>query len=159
MSLCDIHFLSTRTDTDRVNPVGFRVVLPDAVVFCASACAHFDRQLDCIQFPPERPTSGIDCRRVFEGLFGFNLDFGMSILSRRLIAFSDVAGIAGNRQIGDTVAAATRFRDDMLNFQWHIFYPTIGAFTPPFFEQVFAHFVAVEFALLVLHARYFWVLH
>ena len=46
----------------------------------------------------------------------------------------------------------------MFDLKWNILRTTVGTLTPPLFEQVLAHFITHQFALLILHARHFRVL-
>lgn len=70
-----------------------------------------------------------------------------------------IAGFAGQRQIGNPVGAPFRPREHVLHLQRDPLHTTIGTDTPPLLEQVLTHFKAQERSLLVLQASDLRVLH
>ena len=70
-----------------------------------------------------------------------------------------IARLAGERQVADPMGSTPRAAEDVFHFERNVGRPAVGAGPPPFFEQVLAHLITREFALLVLHPFDLRVLH
>ena len=70
-----------------------------------------------------------------------------------------IAGMTRQGQITDPIRAATTLGNQMFNLQRNIPSAAVQTGPAPLFEQILAHLVAQEGALLVLHAGDFRVLH
>ena len=148
-----------RSHTGRIQPVAFGQTAPRAIVLCAPAGADLHGHPRGLQPPIQRPARAVDRRRVLQRLFRQRLKPGKPELRRRLRVLALVAGTAREREVAHAVGATAAARRQVFDLQWYIRHATVGAAAPPLVEQILAHFVARQFALLVVHTADFRVLH
>lgn len=146
-------------DASRIVPVGLRQPQAGAVELRAPASADLDRQAGGHQPPIERPTCLVDRRGVLEWAAGLCLDVGVTKLRSGLRAFPGITRFTRQGEVMDTVGAAPRLRDDMLDLKSDILRAAVGAAAAPLFQHIFAYLVARQRALLVRHTADLGVLH
>jgi len=151
--------------TSRIQPVVFRVAQPNAVLLGAPATPERDRQSQFLERVPNRVSGGVHRRRIRKRLSGLRQYPFQSCwimcqeLSHIPTPLSLVAGMARNEQVADAIASTPRLRVDVLYLKRYILRATVGTLAAPLLQQVLAHLVACQFALLVLNPADDWVLH
>ena len=131
-----------------VNPVGFGVILLDAVELGAAAGAEFYGQAGGFGRFDKSPANGVGSRGGLQpGVYG--LEVGEAEFLGGEVAFGLIAGVASQGEVLHSVAASAGAGDDVLGFEGHVGLAAIGALAAPFLEQVLADFVAQQGALLV----------
>jgi hygromycin-B 7''-O-kinase len=145
----------TRAHAGGVEPMGLGQPPLGAVPLGAPTGTHLDWHLDSLEATVQCPPSGIDGSRVFERQPRLGLHLGMPKLSCRHHALGAIAGGARNGKVADAIRALSCFGHHVLDLQRHACRAAVGARAAKLLQQVLAHLVTSQLALLVLYSADF----
>ena len=123
--------------------MGLGIVLLGPVVFCPPITAVLDGQSRSFQGFDQLPPDGVGDGGSLQAE-GAGLAVGESVFGGGSAAFILIAGLAGEREVWDAVAAVSDAGDDVVDGEGAVVPSAVGTAAVPFLEEVLPHFVTLQ---------------
>src|SRR5690348_4891001 len=147
-----------RPNTGRIDPMGLRKVPDTAIILGERTFPTLNGEPLRLQSAEQFPACCIHRARILEWCFRLGHDLVQELWfpfeegADVLCPLGSIALLTSQTEVGNPVGPALCPWDDVLDLQGESLLLAAGTGTSPLLEQVLSDLIALQFALLILHA-------